>query len=456
VVAPELAQQNYSESAASHDDDDVAVGGSQTSAGPRWERIAVLCLVIGSALRVVWVLIIHPPVNYLYSDMAAYVDRAQRLASGGPTGRFDAFYPPGTHILLAIPMKVLGPHSAGLWAAAVLWCALSIAIPWLSWLLARELLTPAAAAIAAALCAFWPIFITYGGVFTSETPSLAFMVAALWLAVLATRATGRSAIMLALVAGLLGGFAIAMRPQLLMNMAIVAAVLLIKFRRRIVPLASFGLGVAFVLALVVTYNSVAAQRLTGISENSGLNFWMGHCDVHDVTTVDRSQGVDAYFLSPVALQLQRGGSYRFEDRMVWDQVFFYGLGWDCIRRDGGRHAFLLSRNVIDMTATTTPWPQVSNERGERDIVIVANVIYALLLPWIVIESLFLIRRRRKEGLPAGEAILLAHLACAVPVALLIFGDPRLRSVYDVFGLILLAALLADRFNLGKSASTEAT
>jgi hypothetical protein len=39
------------------------------------------------------------------------------------------------------------------------------------------------------------------------------------------------------------------------------------------------------------------------------------------------------------------------------------------------------------------------------------------------------------------------LACAVLVAIFFFGDPRVRSSYDVFGLALLAARVADRLGL---------
>lgn len=42
--------------------------------------------------------------------------------------------------------------------------------------------------------------------------------------------------------------------------------------------------------------------------------------------------------------------------------------------------------------------------------------------------------------------MLVHLACVL-VAFVFFGYPRFRSSYDVFGLALLAALVADRFGL---------
>jgi hypothetical protein len=46
--------------------------------------------------------------------------------------------------------------------------------------------------------------------------------------------------------------------------------------------------------------------------------------------------------------------------------------------------------------------------------------------------------------------MLLQLACALVVAIFFFGDPRVRSSYDVFGLALLAARVADRFGLEES------
>ena len=150
----------------------------------------------------------------------------------------------------------------------------------------------------------------------------------------------------------------------------------------------------------------------------------------------------------VPYSLERGDDYVFTNIDVWDEKFFYSLGWQCIAQDKQAHVVRLARNILDMTATTTPFPQSEDDGWPRNIVQTSNVAYAVLLPWIVIESLFLIaRRRRTTKPPLGQAFLLANLACSALVAMLFIGDPRLRSVYDVFGLALLAALLADRFGL---------
>ena len=86
-----------------------------------------------------------------------------------------------------------------------------------------------------------------------------------------------------------------------------------------------------------------------------------------------------------------------------------------------------------MTATTMPWPQNDDTGWPRDGIQAANVIYSVLLPWTVIESMFLISRRRREGKRSGEVFMMLNLACVAVVAILVIGEPRLRSVYDVFG-----------------------
>ena len=416
----------------------------------RWDVVAVASIAVGTVIRIVWGFLVHPPVDFVYSDMGGYVERAQRLAEGGDLQRFDAFWPPGAHILLSAPMTLFGTEEAGLWAGAILWCVLSSLIPLFAWRLARLLLSPAAAALTALFCALWPIYVTYGAYFTSETPSLALMLASLWAGYRASLASGKTAGLLGLLAGLLGGVAIASRPQLILNLAVLAVPLLLSFRRQALVLLGVVAGSAVILAGTVAHNSAAAGKLTGLSENGGLNFWIGHCNVHDVTTVDPSRNISFHFGNPVWTQLDRGGSYYFSGPLVWDQSFFYDRGLRCIQNEGLGHAPILVRNVLDMTATTIPWPQVT-EDGLRGVVNASNLAYALLLPWILIESVFLIRSRA-SGWSSGEAVMLLQLACVVLVAIIFFGDPRVRSTYDVFGLALLAALISERLRLDGTAN----
>jgi 4-amino-4-deoxy-L-arabinose transferase-like glycosyltransferase len=414
---------------------------------PRWERIGLIAVCAGALLRVIW-LFVHPALNYVYSDMSLYVERAQRLATGGPLSEYDAFYPPGTHVLLAAPMALLGTGRTGLWAASALWCLMSCLAPLFAWRFARSLLGPAAGALTAAACALWPPFITYGGYFLSEIPALTFLLACLWLVDRAARIGGRRSVLSGLVAGATGGAALGVRPQLMLNVALAVAGLAARFRRHARAVGAVVVGAAAALAGVLALNAAAAGHVTGLSENGGINFFQGHCDAAVVTT-GVPTGVHFYFGSPVASQRDRGRDYSFPTRVPWEETYFYGEGLRCIRRDGLPHVVTVLRNTADLTATTVPWPQV-NERWSHRVVGGANRLYSfLLLPVALIGSVLLIRRRRRRGEPAPELLLLAHLALVLPSAIVFYGDPRFRVPYDFFGLALLAALVVACFRLNR-------
>jgi len=128
-----------------------------------WDRVAVLAIALGVVLRAVFVLVLHPPSHYVYSDMSGYVSRAVMVLAGGGVHRELALWPPGTHLLLAGVFSLFGTGDRGLWAANVLWFAISAATPVLAWRLARVLVSSRPAAIAAGLCAIYPLFIFYAG-----------------------------------------------------------------------------------------------------------------------------------------------------------------------------------------------------------------------------------------------------------------------------------------------------
>jgi 4-amino-4-deoxy-L-arabinose transferase-like glycosyltransferase len=388
----------------------------------------------------VWTLVMHPPFEHVYSDMQGYVDRATGLVETGEIDRSDAFYPPGVHILLAGPLAVFGADRSGLWAAAVLWAVLSSLTPFFMWRLTLVLLTPAAAALTAVLTALWPLHITAAGYFLSETPSLTFLVASLAVGYQADRSSGREAVALAALAGLLGAAAVAMRPQFFLNLLVLAVPWLWAWRRKFRPLLAFVAAGAVVGAGVIAHNSIAAGKLTGVSENSGLTFFLGHCDARSVRT-GTEPGPIFEFGAPVAAQRGTGRRYEFPDRVVWEQGFFFRQAANCIREDGVGHVRILGRSLLEMTATTVIWPQ-SNEPRLKEVVNYTNVVYSALLPVLVLGTVVLIRRRRQSGGWGGETVLLAHLASAFVMALIFFGDPRFRMPYDVFGLALLAAIVA--------------
>jgi 4-amino-4-deoxy-L-arabinose transferase-like glycosyltransferase len=403
-----------------------------------WDDVARLSLIVGAAIRMLVVLDLYPPTDHVYSDSLGYVDRAMRVAAGAPLDRYDAFYPPGTHLLLSIPFWLIGNDRTGLIAGAVLWTALSALTPLFMWRYARLLLSPAAAALTALFCALWPIHIAYGGHFMSEVPALAFMVGSLWFAEHAYRSrSGR----MAELAGIAGGLAIANRPALVLNVALAAWPFVRRAREYLRSLGLLVIGVMLAVLPVVAYATAASGHFT-LSENSGLVFYMGHCNVKAVEA--GPPGAHYFFESPVTTQLERGTNVNFPDHDIWDQGFFYSQGFACIAQDGIGHVRMLLRNVFDMGLSTVPWPP-SNDPWVRDIVKVANIAYVVALPFILFGAIRLIRRRWPSGGGRGELTMLLQLGTVLVTAIVYFGDPRYRTPYDVFGLALLGSLIADRY-----------
>ncbi|HEV3486032.1 MAG TPA: glycosyltransferase family 39 protein, partial [Vicinamibacterales bacterium] len=396
-----------------------------------WAGLARAAIVIGAVLRGLWVLALHPPPNHVYSDMNSYVETAISLARLDALERFDAFYPPGTHVLLAIPLWLIGVDRGGLFAGAVLWAVLSALTPYFMWRFTRLVLPQPAAAIATVLCALWPLHILYAGYFTSETPGLAFMVLSLWLV---ERAFQRGSPRDGLLGGIASGIATATRPAFALNVIALGIPRLRRLGAHTVPVAFLAAGAALVLAVVIVHNSAATGRLTGVSENSGLTFYLGHCDVNSVST-GHPGGLYFSFGTPVAHQLARGQDVTFPDQQVWDQDFFIAQGMSCIADDGLAHARVLLRNVFDMGLSTVPWPLV-NDPGAEEVANLTNVAYSCALPFIVFGAVRKIRRSWPIGGGRGELMLLVQLSLVLVTAIVFFGDPRFRMPFDVFGLAL--------------------
>jgi 4-amino-4-deoxy-L-arabinose transferase-like glycosyltransferase len=409
----------------------------------RWHRIAIAALVAGAVLRVLFGLILHPPLDYVYSDMQGYVTRATRLVDGSTLNRFDTFFPPGTHMILALPLKLLGTGRGGLWAASVLWTAISCSVPLLAWRFATRVMSTKAAAITAILVSLWPLYIAYGGFFMSEIPSVASLLLTLWLAFRARGSEGRRAAIFAVAAGLSAGVALAIRPQLVLNVAVAAWTLLSGRWSRRVAVAALA-GTVVPLVAVIALNASAADGFVGLSENGGLNFFQGHCPVRSVRTSRPGIGV-LEFGSPVVAQQNRGRAYTFDDHMAWEQSFFVHRGLDCARADGIGHVAVLARNVADLGITSVPWPP-SVEPGLRRFVKPANLIFSWALPSLIVFGFVAMRSRRVVGRPG---LLVAHLLCVFPTAMVFYGDPRFRVPYDVFGLGLFAILLATYLPRGR-------
>jgi hypothetical protein len=247
---------------------------------------------------------------------------------------------------------------------------------------------------------------------------------------------------LAALAGACGGLAVANRSALALNLGLVALLFLLRRRPALGRLAALALGAVAVLGPILAYNTAAAGRFTAVGENGGQVFVQGHCSLAMIEAPLPGGGRLVFGAPP---HLQRGGGLdvRF-DTPFWDQAYYYQYGLDCIRENGLGHLRVLARSLLDMTVSTVIWPHVGDPVLAK-VAAAANALYVLALPVIVVGGLRLARRRR------GVGLLPAHQAPVLVVALVYFGDPRYRFVYDLFGLAVLAAVIADRY-LDRSAA----
>ena len=103
---------------------------ASASALPSWSSVdrRFLLVLLGFALltRLLWVLWVHPPGDYVWSDMGQYVRRARRLLEYGfeTDQRWLAWQTYGTHYLLAGAMALLGDGES-LTGAGLVWGCLS-------------------------------------------------------------------------------------------------------------------------------------------------------------------------------------------------------------------------------------------------------------------------------------------------------------------------------------------
>jgi Dolichyl-phosphate-mannose-protein mannosyltransferase len=414
-----------------------------------WAGVAGRAIVGGTAVRVVYGLVLHPPADHVSGDMAGYVQRAVHLAGGGRVPRVDYFMPPGTQLLISLPMRVFGTGRAGLWAASVLWCALSCCYPWLAWKWAGRFLSPRAAALTAIGCAVSPLAIIYGGYFSSELPALVLLPAGLWLVegCVDRARTGHSEsgsprvntnVALAVVAGATVVLVLVVRQQFALNLAISAAPLagLVGRPAGRAVAAALSAGVVAALAVIVLTGAPPWRVQGGLpplfGQNGGVNFFYGHCDARVMTAAD------LHFENPVRAQLHTGTDITVRTRRAGDQGYFYRKGVDCIGKRPLRAGVIALRSVADMTATSIPFPPWTESGLILVVAEAANAAYCVVLVLLVLAAL------GRVGRDAVPRYLLLQLACAFAAAVAFLGEPRYRVPYDLFGFALAGWWLARR------------
>jgi hypothetical protein len=399
--------------------------------------IAWMAFALSLVVREAWIFVVQSPFDSIYSDMSGYVERAREMVDGVPRvyPRLRAFYPYGTHYAFALLFRLVGEqHTA---AVRVVYAAMA-AFPAYHFVLLASRLFRSVWVLAAlgGLFALWQPLVWTVGFFVSEVPFTCLLFYNAWLMVEFASAR-RGGLRLGLTSAVL----FAVRPQFVLTFGLLALVFALERGPLLVRRYALG-AYARVLApclLVLAFSTVRLHELSGrwglISENSGLNRLLAD------TTYAR---VDARWTTPA------GGRYTF-----WIEapakvavgehggINIEGYVGDVALLDAERRRFLADkslgwrvrralRNVQLLYRWNDPWPEdeLVNPWPRHALQEGFNaVVRTLVLPLAVVGA-FAARRR------AALAVILAHVATAIVLAMLYFPEARYRVPYDPMLLIL--------------------
>jgi 4-amino-4-deoxy-L-arabinose transferase-like glycosyltransferase len=236
---------------------------------PASMQSATVTLAVGLVLRLLWVMLFHPP---LASDGAGYFTEATNLAQ---RHFYDGtFWPPGFPLFLCPFLAVLGAH---FWVAVFVGMLLFVVTTLITRRVARQITgSDGAAALAGWVLALWPGYIAVVGI-NSKEALISCLFAAMMGLLYGSRAwAGRRLWLATAGVGVLCGFAALTQPGL---MLLPVAILLAEFllTRRIAPtvLRTAFATVAMICAILpwTVRNYVDYGRIIPISSNGGSVFY---------------------------------------------------------------------------------------------------------------------------------------------------------------------------------------
>jgi 4-amino-4-deoxy-L-arabinose transferase-like glycosyltransferase len=426
----------------------------------RWLR---LLFVTAALLRLYFVLFLHPPRAFVFSDMQSYDYVALEILSGR-SNVWHAFRPVGYSLLLALVYALtdvsrtfVGVLQALMGAALVPWSAQ----------LARAAGASRASALLAALVVLTNVpLILYSGLLLTEVPSAFFLLLGLKQLLVEPRKP-RSPFARLAASGLYLGLAAAVRPNFLLALPVVALYALHWISRGGLPRARswllLGAGLALPLALVSLYNSHALGRPVGLSCNGGLNFYLNFADVH---TIQYQGPMGQYWISPVPNGFDHTRQ-ELTDVPLFEDAHYYARGLAFVREHPASLRDALQNFPeaagVGRQLLWPGWPGHESLLASYSLGFFALVLLpALTMLGVLARAAFrafrpLWRARGRAGLaraavdggaspPASvrpEALTLAALCASSALPIYLFlGDPRVRVPFDPLWIVL-AALALD-------------
>jgi hypothetical protein len=413
-------------------------------------------LLAAFAVRLEWNIWEHPPGDYIYSDMNGYVQRADRLLAN-PTepSEYAAFFPYGTHLMIALTKAVCGKENY--LALAILYALLGALAVAFAYAAAKRASRFSFLAPAVGLFGvfYYPHF-SLGGYLLSEVPFCTCLMGALVCALrLADHGRKRDAILMGIFAGLGTIF----RPQMLLSVALVGLFWIVRrkalpnIRLRLLLLSAIPLAVF--LGLSVAHMKFNTGRWGVVSDNGSFNLVFGRCHNSKIESLPDGQGHGrVHFRPPEYLQTKnhvdrsRKAGVPPEitlDPAIGDELSYKGyigdrkvhMGWvkRCVEVTGWKGQLEYSwTNVRLLWEHNIPWPDSGNGSWrppaqwwtyQHKIWLAIPALLGLL--WMFVPG----RRAARLGLVG------VNLLAEIVVAAIYFGGTRHRAPYD-FVIIILA------------------
>jgi 4-amino-4-deoxy-L-arabinose transferase-like glycosyltransferase len=282
-----------------------AIAGAGTAGVTSWSparwwsaEIALIAgiVLLGVALRVVWIAYAHPdPGDGRFDDSRFYDNFASRIANwegyimpderaelqwapGYSGGYPTAVWPPGYPALVAVPYRLFGHDPAFARAINVIAAGVSIV---LVYAIGRRLFSPQVGLVAAALLAVFPGQIYFASLMVTETVFTALLLALIWVLVLVTDGPRPPPLVAAVGVGVLLGAMALVRSEgvMLVLVALVFWRLLVPGWRAWSPYAGLLLvGAAVVILPWTVRNYVTMGGFVLTSSGGAHTFWAGHHD----------------------------------------------------------------------------------------------------------------------------------------------------------------------------------
>lgn len=419
------------------------------------QRWVLLLFAAALVVRLHWNLKVHPPGDYIYSDMNGYVQRADRLLEHGlAPHEYSSFFPYGTHWLVAGVKYVFGPENYA--AVGVAYALLGAAGVALAFAIARR--ASAFASVVAPAVGLVAVFyypqLSLGGYILSEIPFMTFLLAAV---LFALRLVDHGRMSDAVGMGICAAIGMVFRPQMLVSVALVGLFWIVWRkalpRVRLVHLLVAGVPVLVMLALSSALLHHNTGRFGLLSENGAFNMVFGRCHNSKIQSMPDGAGHGrVHFRPPPFLQLNNRQKQKERagepidialDPILTDELVYKGYIGDkekhkayireCVEKTGWKGQLAYTEtNVVLLWRYNIPWP----DSGRSQWRTVTRWWTQQHRAWLAIPaligllSLALGRRALKQGLVA------LNLVAILVIAGLYFGGIRMRSPYDFFILFL--------------------